>query len=117
VISQHSASHFPPYYGETSAITENVAVLKELRNSGKFQVVITTARPKKYQSVTEQQLKEFGLEYDYLLMGMQHSKRIIINDYSSSNPYKSCDAINLKRNSTELKDLLRDSLGVDYDDI
>jgi hypothetical protein len=50
-------------------------------------------------------------------MGMQHGKRIIVNDYSKSNPYKSCDAINLRRDSQELEDILRDSLGIDYEEI
>ena len=88
-----------------------------MRATGKFQIVITTARPEKFRSITEDQLHSFDLQYDYLLMSMHHSKRIIINDYSKSNPYKSCDAINLKRNSNELKEILRDSLGVDYEDI
>ncbi len=117
VITQHSSSHFPPYYGETEAIKENVEILKTLRQSGKFQIIITTARGEEYRNVTTDQLKRFGLDYDHLLMGMQHGKRIIINDYSKSNPYKSCDAINLKRNSNELKDILRDSLGIDYEEI
>lgn len=117
VIVQHSSSHFPPYYGETKAIEENVEILKALRQSGKFQIVITTARGEEYRNVTNNQLKRFGLEYDHLIMGMQHGKRIIINDYSKSNPYKSCDAVNLRRNSNELKDILRDSLGIDYEEI
>ena len=117
VICQHSASHFPPYYGETGPLTENLEILKELQSTGKFQIIITTARNEKYRATTEEQLKTFGLKYDYLLMGMQHSKRIIINDYSKSNPYKSCDAINLKRNAEDLKDILREALGVDYEDI
>jgi hypothetical protein len=50
-------------------------------------------------------------------MGLFHSKRIIINDYSKSNPFKSCDSINLKRDSSELKDILRESLGVDFGEI
>jgi hypothetical protein len=117
VISQHSASHFPPYYGETGPIQENLDILKQLRATGKFQIVITTSRNEKFRKVTEAQLSDFDLPYDYLLMGMLHGKRIIINDYSKSNPYKSCDAINLKRNSNELKDILRDSLGIDFDEI
>lgn len=117
VICKHSASHFPPYYGETQPIPENLEILKQLRATGKFQIVITTARSEKFRNITENQLLEFELNYDYLLMGMQHSKRIIINDYGKSNPYKSCDAINLKRNSNELKDILRDALGVDYEEI
>ncbi|MBN2350336.1 MAG: hypothetical protein JXJ22_15970 [Bacteroidales bacterium] len=117
IISEHSASHFPPYYGESGPLKENVDILIELHNTGKFQFIITTARPEKYRKITEKQLQQFGIHYTALLMDMFHSKRIIINDYSKSNPYKSCDAINLKRNSTELKEILREALGVDYEEI
>ncbi len=117
VIAQHSASHFPPYYGETGPINENLEILKHLRTTGKFQIIITTARHEKFRDITIKQLKEFGLDYDHLIMGLQHGKRIIINDYSKSNPYKSCDSINLKRNSSELKEILRESLGIDYEEI
>lgn len=117
VIFRHSSSHFPPYYGETESLKENAEIIKYLRKSGKFEIILTTSRPKKYRSVTEEQLKKYGIEYDELLVGLQHAKRIIINDYSKSNPYKSCDAINLKRNAQELKDILRDALGIDYEDI
>lgn len=117
VICKHSSSHFPPHYGETGPIQENLDILRQLSATGKFQIIITTARSEQYRKITEKQLFEFNLSYEYLLMGMLHSKRVIINDYGKSNPYKSCDAINLKRNSTELKDILRDALGIDYEDI
>lgn len=117
VIFEHSSCHFPPYYGETGGITENVEIVKQLRKSGKFQIVIATSRPERYRDLTIRQLESLGIEYDSLLMGLYHAKRIIINDYSKSNPYKSCDAINLKRNSQELKEILRESLGIDYEEI
>ena len=117
VIVQHSASHFPPYYGETGPIEDNAQIIRKLRQSGKFQIIITTSRKPKFRKVTEKQLKKIGIEYDELLMGIYHGKRIIINDYSRSNPFKSCDAINLRRNSNELKEILRESLGIDYEEI
>ncbi|NQU81208.1 MAG: hypothetical protein HQ543_06785 [Bacteroidetes bacterium] len=117
VLIQHSSCHFPPYYGESGELKENTQIIKKLRKSGKFQIIITTARPEKYRQVTENQLKRFGIEYDFLLMGQYHAKRIIINDYSKSNPYKSCEAINLKRNSEDLNEILRESIGIDYEEI
>jgi hypothetical protein len=117
VLVEHSSAHFPPYYGESGGLEENVQIIQELRASGKFQIIITTSRPEKYRQVTVRQLKAIGVAYDQLLMNMLHSKRIIINDYSKANPYKSCDAINLKRNSRELKEILRESLGIDYEEI
>jgi len=117
IIVYNAAAHFPPYYGETDIISENVEILKELRSSGKFEIVITTSRKEEYREITIKQLKQVGLTFDHLIMNLQHSRRIIINDYSISNPYKSCDSINLKRNSTDLKEVLRESLGVDYSEI
>jgi hypothetical protein len=67
--------------------------------------------------MTTKQMTDLGIPFDHLIMGLYHSKRIIINDYSHSNPYKSCDSINLKRNSEELKEILRESLGIDYDEL
>jgi hypothetical protein len=117
VLVKHSASHFPPYYGDTGCLEDNVAVVNELKASGKFQVVITTARPKQFRDVTVEQLTRLNIHYDELLMGMNHAKRIVINDYSRSKAYKSCDAINLKRNAEDLRETLREALGVVYEEI
>ena len=117
VLVYNSSCHFSPRYGESEPLRENAGIIKQLRDSGKFQIVITTSRPEKYRFVTERQLQDLGIHYDYLLMGLYHSKRIVINDYSKSNPYKSCDAINLKRDSDELREILRESLGIDYEEI
>lgn len=116
-LVENSSSHFPPYIGNTPAIQANVEILKTLYKSDKFQIILTTSRPEKYRTLTIEQMKDLGLPFDHLIMGLYHSKRIIVNDYSHSNPYKSCDSINLKRNSEELKEILRESLGIDYDEL
>jgi hypothetical protein len=116
-LVKNSSAHFPPYIGESEPIAANTEIIKHLQQSGKFQIIITTSRPEKYRKVTEQQLERLGIKYKSLLMGLFHSKRIIINDYSKSNPYKSCDSINLKRNADDLKEILRESLGIDYEEI
>jgi len=116
-LVKNSSAHFPPYIGESDPIAPNVEIVRQLQQSGKFEIIITTSRPEKYRSVTEQQLKQLGIVYKTLLMGLLHSKRIIINDYSKSNPFKSCDSINLKRNADDLKEILRESLGIDYEEI
>jgi hypothetical protein len=116
-LVKNSSSHFPPYIGNTDPIDSNIEILRTLYSSGKFQVILTTSRPEKFREATIQQMKKVGMPFDHLIMGLYHSKRIIINDFSKSNPYKSCDAINLKRDSNELKDILRESLGVDFEEI
>lgn len=116
-LVKNSSAHFPPYIGNTPALDENIDIIKKLYASGKFQVILTTSRPEKYRQETIDQMSREQIPFDHLIMGLYHAKRIIINDYSKSNPYKSCDAINLKRDSNDLKEILRESLGVDYEEI
>lgn len=111
----NSSAHFPPYIGNTKPIVENIEILRELYVTGRFQIILTTSRPEKYRAQTISQLKKEQIPYDNLIMSLFHSKRIIINDFGVSNPYKSCDAINLRRDSGNLKEILRDALGVDYE--
>ena len=40
-------------------------------------------------------------------MGLPHCKRVIINDFAKSNPYPSCEAINLPRNFDNLAEFLK----------
>ena len=113
----NSSSHFPPYIGNTKPLKSNIEIINFLYMSGKFQIILTTSRKEKFRKLTEKQLKKEGVPYDKLIMNLFHAKRIIVNDYGPSNPFKSCDAINLKRNSEELKDILKEALGIDYQEI
>ena len=106
VIVRHSSTHFPPYIGESGSLEKNVEFLKSLCNSGEIEIILTTSRSEEHRRVTETQLRELGLKWKDLIMGLQHCKRIIINDYSSTNPYKSCDSINIKRDSDDLQELM-----------
>jgi hypothetical protein len=105
-LVKNSSSYIPPYIGETDPIYDNVNYLIDLVKNGRTEIIITTARPEIYRQETESQLKKMGLEYKHLIMGLQHSKRIIINDFSNSNPYKTCDSINIQRDSGNLKNYL-----------
>lgn len=116
-LVKNSSAHFPPYIGNTEPLLENIEVLRKLHSSGKFQIVLTTARPEKYREVTVMQMKSNSIPYEKLIMGLNHSKRIIINDYSKSNPFKSCDSINVRRDSADLSDMLKDSLGLDLNSL
>ena len=116
-LVKNSSAHFPPYVGQSEPILPNIEIVRQLQQSGKFEIIITTSRPEKFRAITEAQLDKLGIRHRGLIMGLQHSKRIIINDYSKSNPYKSCDAINLKRNADDLREIMRESLGIDYEEI
>ena len=106
-IVKNSSSYLTPYIGETNELTDNVSYLKELVSSGRVEIILTTSRPEEYRDITKKQLFELGLGYKELIMGLQHSKRIIINDFSNTNPYKSCEAINIPRDSDNLKQYLK----------
>lgn len=109
VIVEHSSIHFPPYIATSSAIKENLDYLKSL-DPNKVEIILTTSRTEEYREQTEAQLKSLGLQYSQLVMGLKSNKRIVINDYSSTNEYRNCDAINLKRNEPNLKQLLSNLL-------
>ena len=102
-----NTSHLiPPFIGEGEPLLNNIASIRRIKNNGGF-IVITTGRPEKYRSVTIEELERHQIPYDILLMGLPHSRRLLINDFAKSNPYPSCFAINLHRNSDDLDQYLK----------
>ena len=103
-LVENTSSKFPPYIGNGKPLKNNIKWLQELHAKGQIEIIITTSRSKKYKDVTLKELKEKGIPYNELIMGLSHSKRIIINDFAPSNPYPSCGAINISRNIDNLND-------------
>ena len=91
---------------KTTAIEENLEKLIELQRQGHLYLVLTSSRPKSEIEYTVGHLKEMGLEVDDCLFGLPHARRLLINDFSKTNPYPSAVAINLERDSKSLSDLL-----------
>lgn len=106
-LFRNSSAYLSPYIGETEELKNSVGYLKEILSTGRVELILTTSRPEEYRKITEEQLQRIGLPYKELLMGLLHSKRILINDFSNTNPYRSCEAINIPRNSDNLKDYLK----------
>ncbi len=102
-LVKNSSSHFPPYIGDSEPLQNNIDHLKSLKNT---YIVITTSRAEKFRKITENQLKKLKIPYNQLIMGLLHSKRYLINDHSSTNIFPTSIAINLNRNSDNLKDYL-----------
>jgi dTDP-glucose pyrophosphorylase len=84
---------------------DNVAKLKSELARG-CQVVFCTARPKKYEELTRKILDNLGFADCQLVMGVNHSRRVLINDFAPSNPYPSAVAINLVRDADNLGDMI-----------
>lgn len=85
-------------------LKENVDRIKQLINDG-CQVIFVTSRPNSAFTVTSKMLENLGLE-GVLITGLNNTRRILINDYNTANPYPRAEAINIPRNSDTLKDFL-----------
>lgn len=107
VVVENSAQYFQPFWGETGPIQKNVNIINRLYDSGYIEIILTTSRHQNAEQLTREQLAQIGVKYHRILFGLFHSKRIIVNDYSPSNPYRSCDAINIPRNSSQLAEMLQ----------
>lgn len=114
-LVRNSAQHAVPRWGDTDGIQANIDAINHLYDSGKVEVIITTSRKEKFRELTLKQLTRVGAKFHKIIFDLPHGKRIIINDYAPSNPFKSCDAINIKRNSPDLKEMLEDSIGFHLD--
>ena len=100
----NSSHHFPPYVGSGEPIENNIDFIAELHEQGKTKIVLTTSRPEKYRQLTIMELQTKGVPFDELVMGLPHCQRVIINDFARSNQYPSCKAINIPRNTDDLKE-------------
>lgn len=101
VIVKNSGEYSEPVWGTTDGIAENVKVIQKLYKQGN-QVILLTSRRKSFKNITVKQLRRLGVRYHQLVMEIYHSQRILINDFSNSNPYPSALAINIPRDSNEL---------------
>tara|TARA_B100000700_G_scaffold66069_1_gene72893 strand:- start:2429 stop:3490 length:1062 start_codon:yes stop_codon:yes gene_type:complete len=110
VLVNNSSAYFNPTWGSTEGISENINTINSLYESGRSKIILTTSRKTSSKKKTEAQLKRVGLKYHQIIYDLFHCKRIIINDYAPTNPYKSCESINIPRNSNTLKDLIQDSV-------
>ena len=80
----------------------NIDYIAELHEQGKAKIVLTTSRPERLRQLTIMELQTKGIPFDELVMGLPHCQRVIINDFARSNPYPSCKAINIPRNTDDL---------------
>lgn len=100
ILVTNTSWHFPPYTGEGQPIQKNIDALKRISNTST--IIITTSRPEQYRELTIRELYRHKIPFCDLIMGLPHGKRTVVNDYSDSNPYPTCDSINIFRNSDSL---------------
>ena len=107
VIYDNGSEFWEPKWGQNKIFEKAKIKINELFDNGNY-IVLVTSRPEKFREITEKQLETDGLQYNQLVMGIYHGTRILINDYSDTNPYPAAKAINTKRNSVDFIEKLDD---------
>lgn len=93
------------YKDEPIVLTENHKRIREFYEKG-CQIIFTTARPEQYRIETESMIRDLGFYGCQIIMGLHNAKRILINDYNHSNPFPRAEAVNIYRDTDNLKDFL-----------
>jgi hypothetical protein len=109
ILVENSSRHIEPIWGQSNPIKENIDIINKLYDSEFAYIIITTSRLESNQALTEAQLYNYGIKYHKLIMGLPHCQRILINDYSITNPYPSAIAINIERDQPILTNLLKET--------
>jgi len=78
-------------------ITDVIDKIMEWYDNGEH-IILTTARPEYLRYRTMEELNEYNIPYNTLLMGIGRGARYVINDMDPNKPGKRSIGINLKRN-------------------
>jgi hypothetical protein len=90
--------------GATYQLTEPAVLLPGVKDcfnkwsSLGYKIILVTARKESAREVTERCLRNAGLFWDNLLMGLSSGQRILINDFKPYSDLPTAVAINLERN-------------------
>ncbi len=93
------------YNTDPIPLNNNINIIKQMQHRGS-QIIFTTARPEESREITEKMLMNLGFNNFQLLMNLNNSSRILINDYNEMNPYPRALAVNIRRNTDNLSDFL-----------
>ena len=101
VIFKNQSHYFKNNYANSP--TENPQAIEFIKNkiSKGATVIFTTARPEKYKDVTEQGLRDAGIEDFQVIYGLPHAPRLLINDVTYTNPWPSASSINVPRDDDD----------------
>jgi hypothetical protein len=106
-LVENTGEYLPPYRGAGKLLENNTDTVNKMFDSNFVYVIITTSRPEHSRKETEEELKEKGIKYHDMIMGLPHCGRTLINDFASTNHYPSAQAINIQRNNDNLMEFLQ----------
>lgn len=102
----YNGSKFGKSGWRTEPIVENLQAIARLQAAGLLYLVITSSRPASETEHIRQRLAEHQIRADQFVMGLPHTRRILVNDYSATNPFPTAVSINLERDSQLLSSIL-----------
>ena len=79
--------------------------MNSLSKNNNIYLIITTSRPYSELFYVKKILNKNNIKYNNIIMNLPHGRRILVNDFSNTNPYPSALAINIERNSQELSNI------------
>ena len=105
LVKNSSKFDNPPW--QYIPIKENINyICNYLKNSPYSKLIITTSRPESEKENISNFLRKNDIKCHQIVTDLPHASRILINDFSKTNPFPSATSINIKRNSTNLSDYL-----------
>lgn len=107
VVVKNGGEYSKPFWGTTEGLPANIGIINRLYDLGNY-IILITSRKEKYRDTTIKQLKKVGVKYNQLIMGLNHSPRVVINDFSNSNPFPAAISVNIPRDSDKLSDYIND---------
>ena len=103
LVENSSKFASPPW--QYNPMVENLNYLSDfLKNSPDSKLIITTSRPSREKENIINFLKRYNIELHSLVTDLPHAGRILVNDFSNSNPFPTAQGINIPRNCDNLKD-------------
>ncbi len=75
---------------------DNLSRLRELVEKG-AQIIVTTSRPVEYEKQIREMFEQSRIPIHTVVCGLNHSPRMLINDFAPTNPYPSALAVSLPR--------------------
>ena len=104
VLIENTSAYIAPFLGTGKPLEKNIKLLQDLDEKGRTCIIITTSRPYGSHDITVEELKRHKIPHEGLMMNLSHCQRIVVNDFANSNPFPSCSAINIKRDSDTLEE-------------
>jgi len=97
-----NGSKFSDNGWKTEGLNANIKKISELQSNGYLYLILTSSRPQENEQYVEEILAKHNVRVDRFLFGLPHTRRLLVNDFSATNPYPSAVSFNLERDSDAL---------------